>query len=293
MAYTRVMTPDNSPSDPGPPQPPLPAGRGGRRRTGGRRCRSARTGPRRGGHRPRQRVVQPAGRAAAATRCRWTCRTSAARRQVVAVMTPSWTAIHGTIEAWEKDGADIWHQVMAPSNANIGLNGWVLGSERIQGDHKTPAGIYRIHRAFGRYSNPGSGTPLRASCSPATTGPETSGTPRPTTSSSPAAPRPRRGGPASPRRSTTRCRPTEYVACIDFNLAGGIHRQSDGQYVASQPANIRLRQRDLPALLRRRPGRTATRWAAPTRAWPRMQSGCCAGSTPPTRCRPSSWARPG
>ena len=79
--------------------------------------------------------------------------------QLIVVMTPSWSDIHGTIEAWEKDTAGTWTQVMAPSNANIGLNGWVRASERIQGDHKTPAGIFGIHMGFGYNANPGTTLP--------------------------------------------------------------------------------------------------------------------------------------
>ena len=79
--------------------------------------------------------------------------------QLIAVMTSSWSEIHGTIEAWEKDVNGTWHQVMAPSNANVGLNGWVLARQRIQGDHKTPAGLFTLTRGFGYAANPGTTFP--------------------------------------------------------------------------------------------------------------------------------------
>ena len=159
--------------------------------------------------------------------------------QVVAVTTPSWTAIHGTIEAWEKDSAGTWHQVMAPSNANVGLKGWVLASQRVQGDHKTPAGTFRIHKGFGYRANPGSGLPYALThrnyyWAGDQKDPKTYNIMQ---THRPAAAKWRLS--QSEQLSTTR--PAyQYAACIDFNLAGGIHQWPDGQWVASKPANVRL-----------------------------------------------------
>jgi L,D-peptidoglycan transpeptidase YkuD (ErfK/YbiS/YcfS/YnhG family) len=157
--------------------------------------------------------------------------------QVVVVQTPSWSAVHGTIEAWQKDSAGIWHQVLAPYNANVGLKGMIPGSERIQGDLKTPAGTYRIRKAFGHYNNPGSGIPygvLKPSYYWAgdQRDPKTYNLFQ---SSRPASAKWR----TSQSEALYYTMPAyRYAACIDFNLPGGVHQQSDGQWVASTPANI-------------------------------------------------------
>ncbi len=162
-----------------------------------------------------------------------------ASRQLIAVMTSSWSEIHGTIEAWEKDDAGTWQQVMVPSNANIGLNGWVLASQRVQGDHKTPAGLFGIHMGFGYNSNPGTTLPY-AHLLPSyywagdQRDPKTYNVLQ---TSHPATAKWR----TSESEALYYTRPAyEYVAAIDFNLAGGVHLQSDRQYVATKPANTRL-----------------------------------------------------
>jgi L,D-peptidoglycan transpeptidase YkuD (ErfK/YbiS/YcfS/YnhG family) len=160
-------------------------------------------------------------------------------RQVVVVTTSSMTAIHGTIQAWELDSSNTWRRVMAPSNANVGLNGWVLGTHRVQGDHKTPIGTYRIHKAFGRQPNPGSGIAYHQT-SP---GDYWAGDQRdPKTYNIIQYSRPAaaiwRTSQSEALYYTTPA--YEYAACIDFNLPGGIHRWSDGQWVASEPANVHL-----------------------------------------------------
>jgi L,D-peptidoglycan transpeptidase YkuD (ErfK/YbiS/YcfS/YnhG family) len=162
-----------------------------------------------------------------------------ASTQVVVVQTPSWSSMHGTIEAWQKDSAGVWHQVLAPYNANVGQAGMVLGSERVQGDRKTPAGTYRIHKAFGHYDDPGSGIPY--------------GVLKPSHYWAGDQRDPKTYNIFQSRRPSTALWRTSqsealyytmpayrYVACIDFNLPQGIHQQSDGQWVATKPANTRL-----------------------------------------------------
>jgi L,D-peptidoglycan transpeptidase YkuD (ErfK/YbiS/YcfS/YnhG family) len=236
LAYTRVMTPDNSPTPGHLSRRSLLAagGAAGLSAVGAAMLGSGRaaagTGP---------GVVWSSPPLGAVLRpLPMDLHNIGSSTQVVAVMTPSWSAIHGTIEAWEKDGTGTWHQVLAPVNANIGLNGFVLGSDRIQGDLKTPAGTYRIHKAFGHYNNPGSGIPygvLKPSYYWAgdQRDPKTYNifqSSRPSTAT----------WRTSQSEALYYTMPAyQYVACIDFNLAGGIHRQSDGQWVASQPADIR------------------------------------------------------
>ncbi len=160
-------------------------------------------------------------------------------RQVVIVTTSSWTQVHGTIEAWELSASNTWHQVMRPSNANIGLRGWVTGSLRVQGDHKTPVGAYRIHKAFGHYSDPGSGIPYHH----LTPGDYWAGDQRdPKTYNIIQYSRPKTAKwRTSQSEDLYATMPAyRYAACIDYNLPGGIHEQSDGQWVATHPADVHL-----------------------------------------------------
>jgi L,D-peptidoglycan transpeptidase YkuD (ErfK/YbiS/YcfS/YnhG family) len=159
-------------------------------------------------------------------------------RQVIIVTTSGWSEIHGTVEAWELIGGT-WTLVLAPYNSNIGINGWVVGSQRIQGDHKTPVGVYPLHRAFGRSPDPGSGLPYRQL------------TPSNYWAGDQRDPKTYNVFQVS-RPSTAKWRTSQsehlyyvtpayqYVAAIDYNLAGGVHRQADGQNVAITPANTRL-----------------------------------------------------
>jgi L,D-peptidoglycan transpeptidase YkuD (ErfK/YbiS/YcfS/YnhG family) len=160
-------------------------------------------------------------------------------RQVVIVTTTGWREIHGTIEAWELGDDGTWRIVMSPYNANIGINGWVVGDQRIQGDHKTPVGVYSMHKAFGRSADPGSGLPY------------TQLTPSNYWAGDQLDPKTYNIFQAS-RPPTARWRTSQsehlyyitpayqYLAAIDYNLAGGVHRQADGQNVAVTPANTRL-----------------------------------------------------
>jgi L,D-peptidoglycan transpeptidase YkuD (ErfK/YbiS/YcfS/YnhG family) len=160
-------------------------------------------------------------------------------RQVVIVTTAGWSVIHGTIEAWQLGSDNVWRRVMAPYNSNIGLNGWVEGPKRVQGDHRTPTGIYPIHKAFGKSADPGSGLPYHQ----LTTADYWAGDQRDPKTYNIF----QRSHPATARWRTSQSehlyylQPAyQYVAAIDYNEAGGVHRASDGQYVATTPANVRL-----------------------------------------------------
>jgi L,D-peptidoglycan transpeptidase YkuD (ErfK/YbiS/YcfS/YnhG family) len=162
-----------------------------------------------------------------------------ASRQVVIVTTAGWDVIHGTIEAWGLDSGNVWRRAMAPYNANIGINGWVEGSRRVQGDHRTPTGMYRLRQAFGRSPDPGCGLGYHR----LTPGNYWAGDQRdPKTYNIFQFSRP---ATAIWRTSQSEhlydIQPAyQYVLPIDWNLAGGVHRASDGQYVATTPANTRL-----------------------------------------------------
>lgn len=160
-------------------------------------------------------------------------------RQVVIVTTNGWREIHGTIEAWDLGSDGTWRMVMAPYNANIGINGWVVGSQRVQGDHKTPVGIYPLHRAFGKSANPGSGLPYRQ-LTPSNYWAGDQRDPKTYNVFQVSHPSTAKWRTSQSEHLYYVMPAYQYVAAIDYNLAGGVHRQADGQNVATAPANTRL-----------------------------------------------------
>jgi L,D-peptidoglycan transpeptidase YkuD (ErfK/YbiS/YcfS/YnhG family) len=160
-------------------------------------------------------------------------------RQVVVVTTKSKTYIHGHIQAWEKDSHGTWERVMAPHHCNIGSRGWIHGDIRTQGDRKTPAGTYRIHKSFGYAADPGTHIPYNH----LDPGDYWAGDNKdPKTYNIFQTKHPKS---AKWRKSQSEAlyytRPAyKYAACIDFNLATGIHTLKDGQRVATHPANTKI-----------------------------------------------------
>ncbi|MDO9548191.1 MAG: L,D-transpeptidase family protein [Candidatus Marinimicrobia bacterium] len=82
-------------------------------------------------------------------------------RQMVAVITPSWTASKGTMQRHERGGTEgNWVSVGSQAPIILGRNGlgWGRGLHQIpddgnpvkqEGDGKSPAGVFRLEEAFG------------------------------------------------------------------------------------------------------------------------------------------------
>ena len=92
-------------------------------------------------------------------------------RQLVLVTTAGWSANHGTLRTFARDG-DGWHEVRAATPVTIGKNGagWGLGLNAPQhdgplkreGDNRSPAGVFRIGEAFGYAAHAATALPYRA-----------------------------------------------------------------------------------------------------------------------------------
>lgn len=80
-------------------------------------------------------------------------------RQILLVRTPSWTAVSGTLERYERDESLQWNRVGSPAPLNVGRNGlgWGRGlfagtrpgPVKKEGDGRSPAGAFALGRAFG------------------------------------------------------------------------------------------------------------------------------------------------
>ena len=80
-------------------------------------------------------------------------------QQVVIVDAPSAASTTATLTAYEDDGNG-WNQVFGPMPAVDGVDGWVPGPSRSEGDGTTPEGIYTIGPTmYGTDPNPGTQFP--------------------------------------------------------------------------------------------------------------------------------------
>ena len=80
-------------------------------------------------------------------------------RQVLVVDAPSAASTTATLTAYENDGGG-WYQVFGPMPAVDGVNGWVPGPSRTEGDGTTPEGIYAIGPTmYGTDPDPGTQFP--------------------------------------------------------------------------------------------------------------------------------------
>ncbi len=80
---------------------------------------------------------------------------TAGARQVVVVDAPSFSSTTATLYTFENDGAG-WYQEFDPMPAVDGVNGWILGPDRVEGDGTTPAGIYSFSDTmYGTQPDPG------------------------------------------------------------------------------------------------------------------------------------------
>jgi L,D-peptidoglycan transpeptidase YkuD (ErfK/YbiS/YcfS/YnhG family) len=76
-------------------------------------------------------------------------------QQVIVVDAANASSTTATLSTFENDGSG-WYQVFAPMPAVDGLNGWIAGSSRHEGDGATPEGIYPIGSTmYGVNANPG------------------------------------------------------------------------------------------------------------------------------------------
>jgi L,D-peptidoglycan transpeptidase YkuD (ErfK/YbiS/YcfS/YnhG family) len=76
-------------------------------------------------------------------------------RQVIIVDAPSAASTTATLSTYENDGNG-WYPVLAPIPAVDGVNGWVPGSQRSEGDGASPEGMYAIGSTmYGVDANPG------------------------------------------------------------------------------------------------------------------------------------------
>jgi L,D-peptidoglycan transpeptidase YkuD (ErfK/YbiS/YcfS/YnhG family) len=80
-------------------------------------------------------------------------------QQVIVVDAPSAASTTATLYTFENDGSG-WHQVFAPMPAVNGLDGWLPGPQRVEGDGTTPEGIFGIGATmYGVDANPGTKFP--------------------------------------------------------------------------------------------------------------------------------------
>ena len=88
-----------------------------------------------------------------------------AARQLVVVVTPSWTSTTGTLTRFERSGGtEAWTRVDAPTPVVVGRTGlaWGVGFDGVsadgphkhEGDGKAPAGIFPLDTAFGFATSP-------------------------------------------------------------------------------------------------------------------------------------------
>ncbi len=96
-------------------------------------------------------------------------------RQLVLVVTPGWNANHGTLRTFERDGQGDgagWREVSRVVPVTIGKAGaaWGLGLQppqavgplKLEGDGRSPAGVFRIGEAFGYAERAATALPYRA-----------------------------------------------------------------------------------------------------------------------------------
>jgi L,D-peptidoglycan transpeptidase YkuD (ErfK/YbiS/YcfS/YnhG family) len=100
-------------------------------------------------------------------------------RQLVLVITPGWNADHGTLRAFERDDPAIggpagngWREAGRAAPVTVGKAGaaWGLGLQspqqggplKLEGDNRSPAGVFRIGEAFGYARHAATALPYRA-----------------------------------------------------------------------------------------------------------------------------------
>jgi L,D-peptidoglycan transpeptidase YkuD (ErfK/YbiS/YcfS/YnhG family) len=92
-------------------------------------------------------------------------------RQLVLVVTSGWNADHGTLRTFEHDGVS-WRETGRAEPVTVGKAGaaWGLGLQpppsdgplKLEGDNRSPAGVFRIGEAFGYAARAATALPYRA-----------------------------------------------------------------------------------------------------------------------------------
>jgi L,D-peptidoglycan transpeptidase YkuD (ErfK/YbiS/YcfS/YnhG family) len=82
-------------------------------------------------------------------------------QQVIVVTASSWSTSWATLRTYGKSSDGTWHVKFHAMRARIGGRGFALAANRLQSSSETPAGTFRITRAFGRYGDPGTALPYR------------------------------------------------------------------------------------------------------------------------------------
>ncbi|KNY25957.1 ErfK/YbiS/YcfS/YnhG family protein [Pseudobacteroides cellulosolvens ATCC 35603 = DSM 2933] len=78
--------------------------------------------------------------------------------QTILVTNDRYSDKSATLETFEKTG-DVWERVFPPMNAVLGKNGFTCN--KIEGDGKSPIGVYKLQTCFGKYPNPSTLLPYR------------------------------------------------------------------------------------------------------------------------------------
>lgn len=91
-------------------------------------------------------------------------------RQMIVVTTDGWDVDHGSLRTYEREGAS-WISVGAPADVTLGKHGsaWGIGLHpvqrdgptKVEGDGRSPAGIFRVGEAFGYADTNGTALPYR------------------------------------------------------------------------------------------------------------------------------------
>jgi L,D-peptidoglycan transpeptidase YkuD (ErfK/YbiS/YcfS/YnhG family) len=91
-------------------------------------------------------------------------------RQMIIVTTDGWGADHGSLRAYERQGTT-WVPIGTPSEVTVGKRGsaWGLGLHpvqhdgptKVEGDGRSPAGLFRVGEAFGYAETNGTALPYR------------------------------------------------------------------------------------------------------------------------------------
>ncbi|MDF1740697.1 MAG: L,D-transpeptidase family protein [Verrucomicrobiales bacterium] len=99
-----------------------------------------------------------------------TCHADETTSQIVTVITGDWADTTGELNAFEFDGAQ-WKKVIAGIAVTVGKKGmgWgvglfpdgLKGPQKREGDHRAPAGIFKIESAFGSEAREGLRIPYR------------------------------------------------------------------------------------------------------------------------------------
>lgn len=93
-----------------------------------------------------------------------------ASRQMIVVTTDDWNVDHGTLRMYERDGVH-WKAVGQPAAVTLGKHGsaWGVGLHpaqhdapaKVEGDGRSPAGVFHVGEAFGYAENNGTALPYR------------------------------------------------------------------------------------------------------------------------------------